>query len=107
MYIYVHAYPVVKPEMADINRIVTPRIKPEWEDFAYALHYEINSVKAIKEKYREDPKKCCRALFEDWLLTDHGDGPKTWQTILDKLKEVEDLVAAREEIIQALIHKYK
>ena len=92
--------------MADINNIVISRIKAEWEDFAYALHYKINTVKAIKKKHREDPKKCCRALFEDWLLTDHGDGPKTWQTILDKLKEVEELFAARQEIMQELIHKY-
>ena len=106
MHTCVYMYVPVEPEMADINNIVIPLIKSEWEDFAYALHYQINSVKAIKEKHREDPKKCCRALFEDWLLTDRGDGPKTWQTILDKLKEVEELVAAGEEIMQALIHKY-
>ena len=91
--------------MADINKIVIPRIKAEWDDFAYALHYETNAVKAIREKHREDPKKCCRAIFEDWLETDNGDGPKSWQTILDKLKEVEELVAAREKIMQELIHK--
>lgn len=92
--------------MADINKIVIRRIKAEWEDVAYALHYEIHTIKAIKEKHHGDPKKCCRALFEDWLVTDHGDGPKIWQTIFDKLKEVEDLVAVREEIIQELTHKY-
>ena len=92
--------------MGDIIQIVIPRIKTEWKDFAYALHYDIYTVKDIMEKYHGNPKKCCRELFEDWLLTGHGDGPKTWKTILDKLNEIEEAVAAREEIMQELTHKH-
>ena len=88
--------------MADINHIVVPQIKAEWEDVAYALRYEITTVKAIKAKHNEDPKKCCRDLFIDWLSTDHGVGPKTWSTLLEKLKEVEDVAAATQEIINEL-----
>ena len=97
---YVHNY--LEPEMADLNYIVIPRIKAEWEDVAYALHYKIVTVNAIKEKHNENPKKCCRELFIDWLLTNHGVGPKTWSTLLDKLKEVEGLSVATQEIIKEL-----
>ena len=88
--------------MADINNIVIPRIKAEWEDVAFALRYKIATVKAINEKHNGNPKKCCRELFIDWLSTGHGVYPKTWSTLLDKLKEVEELAAATEEIINEL-----
>ena len=87
--------------MTDINKIVIPRIQAEWEDVAYALHYEISKVKAIKQN-NQNSKKCCRELFIDWLSTDHGAGPKTWATLIEKLKEVEDLTAAINEIIDEL-----
>ena len=87
--------------MADINKIVIPRIKAEWEDVAYALCYDIPTVKAIKGN-NQDPKKCCKELFVDWLSTDRGAGPKTWSTLIEKLKEVEDLTAATNEIIDVL-----
>ena len=85
--------------MGDINKIVVPRIQAEWEDFAYALHYEIPAVQNISAKHNENPKKCCRELFIDWLSTDHGDGPKTWKTLIGKLKEVDELAAAISETI--------
>ena len=83
--------------MADIIKIVIPRIQAEWEDVAYALHYKIATVKAIKAN-NDNSKKCCQKLFVDWLSTDHGVGPKTWSTLLEKLKDVEDLAAATNEI---------
>ena len=55
--------------MGDLNEIVVPRIQAEWEDVAYALCYEIHMVRAVQERYREDPRKCCRGLLEDWLTT--------------------------------------
>jgi len=84
--------------MADINTIVIPRIKAEWEDVAFALRYKIPTVNAIKAQHNENPKKCCRQLFIEWLSTNHGVSPKTWSTLIDKLKEVEDLAAATKEI---------
>ena len=85
--------------MGDINKIVVPKIQAEWEDVAYALRYKIPTVKAIKAKYNDDPKKCCKELLTDWLSTDNGVGPKTWSTLLDKLKEVEDLAAVTNEVM--------
>ena len=89
--------------MADINKIVIPRIQAEWEQVAFALHYSIPKVKAIKEN-NQYSMKCCLELFVDcnWLSTDHGAGPKTWSTLIEKLKEVEDSTAATNEIIDKL-----
>ena len=88
--------------MGDINKIVIPKIQAEWEEVAYALRYKIPTVDSIKTKYNDNPKKCCKELFKDWLSTGHGVSPKTWSTLLDKLREVEDLATARNEIMDEL-----
>ena len=89
--------------MFDLYRIVIPRIQPYWENVAYALLYEISVVEIIRQRHKDDPRKCCMELFEDWLTTSHGAKPKIWSTLLDKLKEVKDLTAAREKIMEELI----
>ena len=85
--------------MGELNEIVIPKIQAEWEDVAYALVYDITTVNGIRQKCNYNPKKCCRELFEDWLSTDHGAHPKTWKTLLDKLKKVKELAAAYNEIM--------
>ena len=93
---------LTEPEMLDLIRKVIPNIRTEWEDVAYALHYEISIVHAIKEKHVGDSKRCCRELLEDWLSTDHGARPKTWATLLKAIGHIEELTRAREDILQDL-----
>ena len=92
--------------MGDLISIVVPRINADWEDVAFALRYEIPAVKFIRSKHNNDPKKCCKELLMDWLTTNNGIGPKVWSTLLDKLKNVGELTAAREEIRKELIEMY-
>ena len=94
--------------MADLNKIVVPKINAHWEDVAYALLYKIPTVDSIKRKHQEDPQKCCKELFKDWLESNNGAaaGPKIWSTIVDKLKDIGVLTAAREEIITELGKMY-
>ena len=89
--------------MRVLNKIVIPRVSAEWEDIAYELEYEISTVRNIRNKHKENPKKCCKELFEDWLTTDNGAKPKIWQTLLDKLKEIEELSSVTENITERLI----
>ena len=79
--------------MFDLIKIVIPKIMNEWECVAYAFRYDIAIVKAIKQKERESPKECCKEFFTDWLTTNHGAavGPKTWSTLLDVLKNIDDI----------------
>ena len=50
----------------------------EWEYIAEVLRYDLATIKSIKDKEREDPKKCCQEFFKDWLMTNNGAkaGPK-------------------------------
>ena len=91
--------------MHDFNTILVPKVAAHWENIAYALDYEISAVDQISSKHNENPTKCCRELFKDWLVTSNGVKPKIWQTLLDKLKELQDLDAVTEETIKELIQK--
>ena len=79
--------------MWDLIRIVIPRILNDWEYVADCFRYDLFTIRAIKEKNREDPRKCCREFFEDWLTTNHGAraGPKTWSTLISVLQEVDEI----------------
>ena len=94
-----------EPEMWDLIKIVIPEIKAEWKYFAYSLKYDIPFVKAI-ERDCHDSEQCCVKLFEDWLSTGHGAAPKTWCILLQKIKQVESLVAAADDIKRQLDRKF-
>ena len=89
--------------MHDLNRIVVPQVSAQWEDIAYALQYDIPTVEKISVKCKDNPTKCCKELFKNWLTTDNGAKPKIWQTLMDKLKEIEDLACVTEDIMKRLI----
>ena len=55
--------------MADLIKIVIPKIQAEWEDVAFVLRYKVETVQAIQAKHNGDPKRCCRELLIDWLTT--------------------------------------
>ena len=92
----IYARDLTVPKMLNLMKIVTPKIQDCWDDVAFGLGYENDTVKDIKAKH-QDPKKCCKMLFMDWLTPD-----KTWAILLDAIKEVDDIydTAIREEIIQ-------
>ena len=94
--------------MGVLNEIVVPKINAYWEDVAYALRYKIPTVESIKRKNNEDPQRCCKELFRDWLTTNNGAeaGAKIWLTLLGKLRNVGELAAAREDIIKELVEVY-
>ena len=96
----------VEPVMFDLTKIVIPKIMNEWEYIAEAFRYDLAIIKAIKEKERADPKKCCREFFIDWLMTNNGAeaGPKVWSTLLDTLKEVGEIST---DIIEDITKKIK
>ena len=87
--------------MRNLIKIVIPKIQAEWEDVAYSLEYDVAAVKAFK-KDGHDGKKCCRKLFEDWLDSSHGTTPKTWSKLLERIKEVDSLHTASENIVKEL-----
>ena len=95
-----------EPEMKDLIIIVIPLLKAEWEDVAFILNYKTPSIDGIKESNRNDPKKCCRELFKNWLETNHGVSPKTWGTLLNTIAESGDFTKTAEDILEQLEKKF-
>ena len=89
--------------MWDLINIVIPKVKASWVELAYSMGYSINAVRGFKEDGRDSDEKCCQ-LFEDWLTTGRGCTPKTWQTLLQRIKQINELTAAAEEIEKELIN---
>ena len=64
------------------------------------MGYSIDAVRAF-ERDGKNLEEQCRKLFESWLSTGCS---RTWQTLLDHLRKVDDLTAAVEEIEKELIN---
>ena len=92
--------------MFDLTKIVILKIMNEWNYIAEALRYDLTTIRAIRERNGEDPKKCCREFFEDWLMTKNGAraGPKVWSTLLDALQQVDEISA---DIVKDIIAQIK
>lgn len=93
-----------EPKMWDLIKIVIPKIKADWKHFAYSLEYDIATVKAIERNSR-DSQQCCENLFEDWLTTENSAFPKTWSTLLQKIRQVDGLFTAADDIKRELSNK--
>ena len=96
---------ISEPIMWDLIKIVIPKVSADWEDLAYSMQYKIATVRAIK-KDCSDCQPCCRKLFEDWLSTDNGATPKTWSTLLQRIKDVDSLAATVDKIKKELSRKF-
>ena len=70
------------------------------------MGYDVDFVATKKEDFSNSDKRC-RHILTDWLRTSYGPAPKTWQTLLSKLKDVESLKAAVESIEEELIEQHK
>ena len=92
--------------MFELNKFVIPKIAAEWEDVAYSLGYDILTVENIRQKQLDDPKRSCKELFKSWLTTAKGIAPKTWSTLLQRIKEVDELLPVVEDIQKHLSMSY-
>ena len=84
-----------EPQMRELISIVIPKIKPQWESLAYCMGYNIQEVRGFKTN-----KDCCISLFDNWLSTNHGPKPKTYQTLLKHIKKIDELTAAASDEIE-------
>lgn len=73
-----------------MEREVIPKIMDHWKDVAFnSLCFDTSMIAEIEKKGKNDPKHCCIILFEDWLKTENGVSPKTWETLLTQLGKIE------------------
>jgi len=87
----------LEPDPWIFTKIIIPKIKAEWRDFALSLRLPTSEISTI-EKESCNSKDLCQRLISKWLDTSLGCTPKTWQTLLKCIKDVDDLATAAEEI---------
>ena len=82
-------------------RIIS-RLAPHWRDLGYIMNFDPTGaeIESIDQKYRGDPKDCCRAMFQHWL-SGNGVRPCSWGTLIELLEDC-DQQALLEEIQSAL-----
>ena len=93
---------LIKDTIKLLHKHVIPRISANWQTVAAFLEYSIADKKLIDETYKGDPSKCCRELLEDWISSDKGVTPKTWERFVKALGEIDSLAMVTEEIKQCL-----
>ena len=74
-----------------MHKVIIPKVCFCWRTVADYLEYPVEKKKEIEERQRGDPYNCCAELMEDWLASDRGVTPKTWQMLVSVLKEVGQL----------------
>ena len=92
----------VEVQMWELTKIFIPRIKGHWEELAFCMRYSTREVE-IFNREGKSLHKCCEKLFVNWLTTSHGPEPKTYETLLNHIKKIEDLVSESEAIEKELI----
>ena len=88
---------------ADGKKIkIISELAPCWRDLGFLMNFDLRGkeVETIEQKYRGDPKNCCRAMFQHWL-DGNGVRPCTWGTLIELLEDC-DQVALVQEIQSAL-----
>ena len=88
--------------MWELIKVVIPKVKAKWDSLAFCMRYTPEEVSGFK-KDSQDSDECCKNLFTNWISTGHGPYPKTYQTLLEHIKEIEDLKTASEKAEEELI----
>ena len=83
---------------ADGKKIrIISRLAPHWNDLGDLMNFDQtgSEIETIEQKYRGDPKDCCRAIFKHWL---DGNGviPCSWHGLIELLDDLDQEVLAQE-----------
>ena len=86
-----------------MRKVIIPEVSYCWRTIADYLEYPVAKKKEVEERQRGDPHECCAELMEDWLTSDRGVGPKTWDKLVSVLKEIKELSSSVTTIEQCLL----
>ncbi len=72
---------------------IIKEVQADWLTLTGHLRLQSSFVRSL-QTYR-DPHYCCWVVFNEWLKGD-GREPKTWETVIQVLNEMEYTVFAKE-----------
>ena len=65
--------------MRDLNRYVTKKYSPNWEDIGIELELDLDMLKVIAKNNPQQSNVCLREILDKWLKL-NTDGA-TWKTL--------------------------
>ena len=68
-----------KPTMRDLNRYVTRKYSPSWEDIGIELELDLDVLKVIARNYPQQSDICLRETLDKWLKLNTDNA--TWKTL--------------------------
>ena len=89
-------------DMKLINDIIAPKVSAYWHVVLVHLEYDVAFKKELEKKHKGDPRQCCTALFEDWITSSRGVGPKTYNKLLEVFSQIPDIASSTAEIKSCL-----
>ena len=88
-----------------IFSIVIPKIKANWNFVAISMGYQLPAVNAFEKDANNNCKVACYNFLSDWLQTNNGITPKSWRTLLNRIKAADCLCTADLEEMERKITK--
>ena len=89
-------------DMGLVSKHVIPRICAKWEQVCEHLQYSTAIKNMIGRTNGGLPSECCTALLKDWITTDNGVKPKTYEKFIEVLSQISSLAMVTKQIKQCL-----
>ena len=89
----------VEPNMKHLHELVIPKIYAHWKEVAVCLCYSQETIEIMdKNSTSEYPMQCCEDMLRDWLCSDDSVNPHSWETLINTLKQIQQLTTLAEQI---------
>ena len=76
---------------------IISRVAPFWRELGFLMNFDKSGteINTIDQKYRGDPKDCCRAMFQHWL-NGNGVKPCSWHKLIELIDDCDQEALAKE-----------
>lgn len=85
--------------MKHLHEVMIPKFYTQWREVAVCLGYSQDTIDMMdKDSANEYPMQCCEDLLRDWLCTDDSVNPHNWETLINNLKQVQQMIVPAQQI---------
>ena len=86
----------IEPEMKHLHQLVIPKVYEHWKEVVVCLGYSQQTLDDIQKS--KNHRNVFENLLRDWLCTDDSEHPHNWETLINSLMEVDQLITPAKQI---------
>ena len=80
--------------MKHLHELVIPKIHSHWKKVAATFGYSQETIEMMDEKWNGvNAIQCCEDLLRDWLCKEDSSHSRSWEVLINNLKQVQQLIA--------------